>query len=555
MMRHTGDYLLGTLFLAAALILQFSQAQVHSVSKSSGDHRLAAAVDGSPEQSTSSTSLSALVKTPSPVVNTVLNNLPRGTRIVIGSLDMSGTRHQIRLRSRNDISSSGDSLAVVRFTAESLSQHRNPAAVHRLSSGVRSSQNRQFIHTAAYEPQLNESGLASAISHAVFTTTSEANSLPSTPINELPPRVFLMPHFGNTGTIHTPEECRAIGESQRARVYVNQRLPQSSSPDQMRSWSELLLSAVEVIAVPIVETWIGPVCDVDRNQKLSIVVTNLDQHGTQSSGRSPIFGCIRESDFCPESDFCGDIVYIDPNIFELPSAEVNALLTHEIVHAAICSMSQNATDEKSGNSLLKTPFFSTSATTPVPPWLNEAVAHFVELQCCDAVQTPHNAAQELVTENFQRRIDAFLAGPGCSPIVASDNVLNMEERRSGSRGAATLFLATLISTPRDLQTLLRNDDSLKDRIELLAQQPFADVFRNWTLKIASIQNDTESLSVEKIEPDFESKHCSLLGTAFQCFECADDIATLVLVSDESAQLQISVIEPAVRNPHIARSNP
>jgi hypothetical protein len=177
----------------------------------------------------------------------------------------------------------------------------------------------------------------------------------------------------------------------------------------------------------------------------------------------------------------------------------------------------------------------------------------MELKCSGDADGDSDSTHQHITENFQRRIDAFLADTSGSPIVASENVLNLEERRSGSRGAATLFLAPLISSPQDLRSLLQSDESLKHRVEDLANESFADVFRNWTLAIASNTNDVHCLHVEKIASNVEGKHCSLLGTAFHCFECTDEIATLVLTSDESAQLQISVIEPAGRDGQLARS--
>ena len=543
MVRRTGDYLLGTMFLAAALILQFSQAEVHSAAKSKHNDCLATAlVNESAEKHRFWTPHGRLAATPDSTVNAVLTNLPRGTRIVVGSLDMTGGRHQIRLTALHHDPPYGDSydnsLAVARFSNESVRRLSGPATIRGLKSRPQSARDRQFVQLAAFELQHEENKFLPNISVST---------------NEQSVRVFLMPHFSSDGTIHQPGECRAIGDSERVLVYVDQSLRQAAISGQMELWSELLISAAELIALPIVEKWIGPVADIDRNDKLSIVITDLDQHKKQSPDRSPIFGCIRESDFCLESHFCGDIVYIDQDLFDLPSAEVQGLLTHEIAHAAICSMDYAATPEQSANSLQKTPFFAKPRATPIPPWLNEAVAHFIELQCFNAKSDSAHLTQEFLTENIQRRIDAFLSGSSVSPIVASENVLNLEQRRSGSRGAATLFLAPLISTPSDLQTLLQSDDSVEDRIAGLAEEPFADVFRNWSLAIASINNDTECLSVAKIAAHVESKHCSLLGTAFQCFECSDEITTLVLTADERAKLQISIIEPAVPDARTERS--
>ena len=566
MVRHTGDYLLGTMFLAAALILQLSQAQVHSAAKSPQIHHLgddaldAAAASGDPAVPNS-----LLSGTPSATVNAVLTDLPRGTRVVVGSLDLSGARHQIRLASRNSDSGNNNSLEVARFTAETIRRFQEPETIRSLSSQARAGRNHQLIHTAAFEREPEDAKLRPNIANTVYRPATETISATAGLVNTIEisatsntendraPRVFLMPHFSNSGTIHEPRECRAIGESQRVQVYADQRLPQTSSAHQMRDWCRLLISAVELKALPTVETWIGPICDIDGDTKLSIVVTNLDDCGTKSATRAPVFGCIREADFCPKSDFCGDIVYIDQHIFELPLAEVHALLSHEIAHAAICSINHHVTLRQSPDLQQKTMFFAESSTTLVQPWLNEAVAHFIELQCCDEANSLRNGAHELFTENFQRRVDAFLASSGVSPIVAAEHVLTMEERRNGSRAAATLFLAPLISTPHDLQTLICSRDSLQDRIEDLAQEPFADAFRSWTLAVASDNHDTNCLHVEKIERTLESQHCSILGTAFHCFECSDDIATLVLTCDKAAELQISIIEPAVRDDHVARA--
>lgn len=574
MVRHTGDYLLGTMFLAAALILQLSQAGVDSAATSpllqAATSPLLQSVAKPAMSEASSSGMSSgpsspLHGTPSGAVKAVLCNLPRGTRIVVGSLDLSGARHQIRLMAQNDDSSSNVSIAVARFTTESIRPFHNPASMRALAHRARSGRDHQLIQTAAFELQPADTKCLSNISNAVYRPTIDKiaesdgsintieTSTTSTAEDQRSARVFLMPHFCDSGTVHKPGECRTIGENHRIRVYADKSLLQTSSAHLMQNWCELLISAVELEALPTVETWIGPICDIDGDKKLSIVVTDLDQFRTVSVPQAPIFGCIRETDFCSESDFCGDIVYIDQHIFELPLAEVCGLLSHEIAHAAICSIIHQGTVQKSTNPQRKTPFFAELSSASVQPWLNEAVAHFIELQCRDEAGSSPHTRPELFTKNFQSRVDAFLASSNVSPIVASENVLDFEERRNGSRGAATLFLAPLILTPDDLQTLICSDDSLQARIENLAQEPFADVFKSWTLAVASSDHDTNCLCVEKIESTLESQHRSILGTAFQCFECSDDIETLVLTSDESAQLQVSIIEPAVQHGHIARA--
>jgi hypothetical protein len=316
---------------------------------------------------------------------------------------------------------------------------------------------------------------------------------------------------------------------------------QSTSAGQLTSWSQSLTSAVEFLAMPAVHAWIGAISDVDHDHKLSIVVTDLDHRSRIASHRAPIYGCIREGDFRSHSDFCGDIVYIDPSIFQLPTDELAALLTHETVHAAVCSMhgddSSGSTDAAQSG--------SHRAGLQVSPWLSEAVAHFVELRCGDA-----DAGAAEMSENFQRRMDAFLADPAGSPIVAAEDVLSLEQRRSGSRGAATLFLTRWITSAEALQQFLRSDAALDRRIEQIADEPFAEVFRDWTLSLATMSTspsatstEHNSLHLDQFSAASDQAQFSLLGTAFRCFECSDDIESLIIESDDAAQLQISIIEP------------
>ena len=492
--RHTGDYLLGTVFLVAAFLVQLSHGGVDS------KRSLPIERETLPQ--------TALAATPPAAVRAILTDLPAGTRIVVGSLDVSGKRHSIRLRTTTAATDDA-SLPVTRFTAGH-------------GAGERQTCETNGATTAAYRVESSDVHAASGISTVSWNIPShEPLSVNLIQMTEASPRVFLTPHFADTATTHEPAVCRAVGDSDRIRVFVDDRLLSCAEPEEYSHWLEVLTSAAELRALPIVETWIGAISDVDQNEKLSVVVTDLDRRTPADSGQTPILGCIRETDFCGDSDFCGDIVYVDQKIFELSTEEITALLSHEFVHAAVCSL---LTDD------------SGAVRSTVPSWLNEAIAHFVELRCCK--QSPNGID---MTENFQQRLDAFLASSEQSPIVAAENVLSSDERRSGCRCAGTLFLAPLIASPDDLRALLCTDSALDCRIENLTHNSFADVFQAWTLSVATSDNTT-GLHVKSIS-DAKEQRCSVLGTAFQCFECSDDVSTLVIESDESAQLQVSVIEP------------
>ena len=539
--RQNGDYLLGTISLAIALISALSHGKSESAPQQGGGvsptlqsgHQTTASVV---RQQPSTGSVS-----PSPAY-AVLNHLSRGTRIVVGSLDLSGARHAIFVGIATDDSVPGNSQSITRYSINDI-RHAWPSV------------DRPTCRSApSVEPE--------HVRNVGLVCVNE--------LNKLKPRVFLTPHFGDAGTVHQPTECRVIGESCRVRVYLDQDLVEAKNAEKYAAWSERLTSAAELQALPIVEAWIGAISDVDLDQKLSIVVTDLDQRTHHASDRSPIHGCIRESDFLSDSDFCADVIYVDLGILELPTDELAALFIHEATHAAVCSLQ---TGESACTSAVNAEFNCHPARHRIPSWLNEAVAHFMELQGSgigslrpwlpqrstsfdiSASLNDHAVrvdAEQLVpvgeiSENFRRRIDDFLENPACSPIVAAEDTLTLEERRSGSRGAATLFLAPCFSSPEILQQFLRSQASLDLRIEHLTNAPFADVFRRWTLSMATIRCEDPTLSTNLLPAAINQAQYSLLGTAFLCFECSEEVASLVIKSDNDASLQISIIEPETKN--------
>lgn len=512
--RRTGDCLLGTIFLAVAMLLVVSQEKSESGLRRHEERGVSHGLPASHWKTESDRSQlpSNAAVSPQPM-RAVLKNLSRGTRIIVGSLDVSGRRHQLQVAVCSDDANREASIPFLRCSFNDIARWRN---AERLPNPMC-----RRVETQRIPPDMPVCNQAA---------------------NETSARVFLTPCFTDTGTVHAPAECRLIGESPRVRVYADQRLVQSKNTGQITSWSQSLTSAAELRALPVVHAWIGEISDVDHDQKLSIVVTDLDHRSRNVSHRPPIYGCIREADFRSDSDFCGDIVYIDPSIFELPTDELDALLTHEITHGAVCSMQA---DESPGSA--DAAQSGHRAGLQVSPWLSEAVAHFVEIQGGDS--DPAGAAAEM-SDNFQRRMDAFFADPAGSPIVAAEDVLSLEERRSGSRGAATLFLTRWIFSAAALQQFLRSDAALERRIEQLADEPFAEVFRDWTLSLATqstlpsaMSTEHQSLRLDRFSAASHQARFSLLGTAFRCFECSDDIASLVIEYDNAAQLQISIIEP------------
>jgi hypothetical protein len=475
----------------------------------------------------------------------VLRNLRRGTRIVVGSLDVTGARHVVTLANSASVGESGEPIFSMRLTSGEANRHRRTAA-------------------AADMPPASAVDLCDAsLPRDANVKVHPAVSVDSRQISTHQLRSFLLPHFRNTGVIQEPATCELLYESSRVRIYLDPRHKNSKDARQLQCKCEWLISAAESEALPIAETWIGKISDVDHDEKLTLAITNLDECTSQSNDVAPVHGCIRNVDFHCDSVLGGDIVYLDVAILNLPRREQASLLTHELAHAAVCSI---PLERRRGmlHDPLPTPssplfsrggrnlnanmpeVFATRMTTSddisqIPSWLNEAVAHLMELQC--TLTADPSAAS---SGNFQRRIEDFLSNTACSPIVAAENVMSLNERRSGSRGAATLFLKPWLTSPELLQKFLNSEASLDHRMEVLADKSFAEIFRDWTLSMAAMPVQHPPLHADDVSTGNNREQFSLLGTAFRCFECPEDVSMLVIESDVAAKLQISIIEPDTR---------
>lgn len=507
--RHTGDYLLGAVFVGAAVLL----ALLHSTTESAilphrGGFQVVSdvATDTATRESCPDRRFNSGITTPVAIIR----DIRPGARIVLGSLDVSGARHQIRIKmGSNDAApkTPEDAIPVCRFSAREVRPFDRPDLEIRPDMSDTSIS----IQTCECPPSMART------SHTPFSALASRH------------RVFLTPHFHDNGASHEAVECQMVGESKATHVYVDRRLSKEAHPELFCTATFKRLSvAVENRALPIVECWIGAIADVDDDRKLSIVITDLDRQSQTTIDRPPIHGCIRELDFHPDASFCGDIVYVDPAIFDVSVEELAALLTHELTHAAMCS--RQIEHPRSSRDPLN-PHSLPTANSVVPAWMNEAVAHLVELNC--SPQSP----------NFHRRINSFEQDTSRCPIVADESVLSLQERRGGSRFASTLFLAQFLSSPRQVQRLLESTElSLDRRIASVTDCPFDEVFRNWTLSMAATNTVDLAIRGRLLPNASNASEFSLCGTAFVCIECPAESTSLLIEADPAARLQISVLE-------------
>jgi len=338
-------------------------------------------------------------------------------------------------------------------------------------------------------------------------------------------RNFLVPYFEQGTTWDQFTEGILIAQSARVSVFLDQSLYRLAALQEPRSESPFVKTACEIClrlengVLEHVTEWIGPVTDLDGDARLTLVITDLDRR--VSPADSPVLGCVRDRDFlrAPESDFSGDIVYLDQR---LPAGDsLSALLAHEISHAAIFSQMLQARDG-----------FDPGSTLQLPSWLNESIAHLVEGTVAEA------------SASFCERVRQFHENSATSPIVASESHLPFTARRGGSRAAGTLFLQHLKTTPETLRSVIHSHDPIERRLDILTRNSFSESFRTWSVRQSGLAARSGALGSKRSLAQGHRISERLFGTAFCCFRCNGPIHNLRITSDDKAALQITVIDAA-----------
>ena len=434
-----------------------------------------------------------------------LTSIPAGSVIVIGSLDMTGARHTVRINIRP-----GDP------TVESAESFQAPVRLFR--DEVR----RELVgwgHSDAKPPSVLER------EHG----TDREPYVVASPVV----RHFLIPHFANNATEQQPAAAVRIAESARVAVFVDAALCDSAndssdadSRDAQNALAQRICARLESNHLDQVTHWIGPVSDIDCDRRLTIVLTELDRRSMPED--TPILGCVRDRDFAPsgfDDGLEGDIIYLN---HRLPDGdELDALLVHELAHAAICCLriSLPAGQKR-------------CAQAPkISAWLNEAVAHVLEMKLAAS------------STGFADRIERFQSDPATCPIVADDSHLPLVARRGGSRAAAALFLMPHIDSPDDIAALLDERCSFSERVQTISGRSFSDEFRAWCICNASWKYSAavktavdHQLWTPTELPNGAQSACRLYGTAFVAFQCRESLDRINITSDTASQLQITILE-------------
>jgi hypothetical protein len=207
---------------------------------------------------------------------------------------------------------------------------------------------------------------------------------------------------------------------------------------------------------------LGQAVDVDRDGRFTILLTGW--LAKLANGRVSLGGFVRGSDFFrdlapPFGNRC-DMMYLNSDL--KPGPHLHTILAHEYTHAVIFS------EHVFGSYLPEGPRQDEEG------WLNEALAHLVEDR--------HGYSWS----NLDYRISAFLSAPERYQLVVRDYFDSGLFRSHGNRGATYLFLRWCCDRFGDdlMRQLIQSNLAGLPNLETATEQPFGDLFRQWTVALA-----------------------------------------------------------------------
>lgn len=420
--------------------------------------------------------------------------VPVGSTVLLGSMDQSGGIHEVFLG----------------WDGSGRSHDTSPIATDRADCRT---------------VRLWEDGMQDA-PRSLLPTTSATRSEGDAPGNHHKVRVnqpamddsvsfrrFHVPWFSGAATSERYVLARPAAVGDRVRVFIEDGLADSTVPEHERlmQTTALIAQLAGDSILPYVENRLGPISDIDDDQCVSILLCRLTDHQTVAPDETPITGCVRASDFDqPGRPFGGDIVYLDASLTK--SLELRAVLAHELSHAAVFSMLQRQTA-------------SHAPRRRCPGWLNEAIAHVVELEVCP--QSP----------NLQQRFRDFGGRSNCFPIIIPDDQPRMSVRRGAARAAACSFVASVLADycHDRPQSLLASTGWTKP-LEAATGARFGELFRNWSLHLLRADHPRPHYRLS------DTKAVSLVGTSFVRFPPAESSGRLSIRCAPTVRLQVTIVD-------------
>ncbi|MFK7776880.1 MAG: hypothetical protein QM501_02000, partial [Gimesia sp.] len=312
-----------------------------------------------------------------------------------------------------------------------------------------------------------------------------------------------------------------IQQSPRVAIYL----------DAQQQTKELTVGLVDAI-IEIMEQQVldqitrkcGPIRDVDQSGRFTILLSPW--LSKLQGGKTSINGFVRPSDFRtsvpePFSNHC-DMLYLNSTL--KPGQELLDLLSHEVTHAAISSIRTAQHDYQSG------------PLRDEEDWLNEGIAHIME---------PGYT-------NRDYRISEFYRSPESYPLVVSDYYRAQLWRNHGCRGAVNLFLdwCNQIDPAQNFSyRFAQHPLTGIKKIEQLTEHRFAELFRQWSLHLASQSLNFKSPQ-NSTSPE-ASFHCGkfiLAGPALRTWNpFHDHSTTLKIASTATCFLHLKSNSQQTRN--------
>jgi len=328
--------------------------------------------------------------------------------------------------------------------------------------------------------------------------TPEVPPSPSAESNRI---YFLQTRFRTTdpGENHVAISCSLRRETSRLRIYVDQRLTSDSR------LSTLVDAVAAASAVgDIVQELVGETCDIDRDGHLAIVISSEVAH--VGGGRTPVDGLTNPSDFRndlerPVSN-SSDVIFLSSTL--APGHQLRAVLAHEWCHAA--AFSQRSPISQSGTRL------------PQDDWLNEAIAHAVEVRASQS------------DSNISHRIQHFLSNPSQSPLVVRNYCRPEYWRHDGCRGAGYLFLEACLAHAGDkpLMRLANHDLPGTAGLEQIYGQSFEQLFHQWTTQLGEHLASDGATSIPGMTLDHALPRSVVAHRTWQLSGSAEQTLTLRL---------------------------
>jgi hypothetical protein len=336
---------------------------------------------------------------------------------------------------------------------------------------------------------------------------------------------------------YQPVAARCGLESSSVRIWLDEACGDELSPADIVWFAQCLEGEI----LPRIGERFGTIADVDGDGKLSVCITA--RLAELPGAESPVEGLVQANDFAagmprPFSNQ-SDVLFLSPSL--RPGPRARAILAHEAAHLAIFSRRRE------------------TAGAPEDDWLNEGLAHFAEIECAGD------------WSNLEGRLAAYAVAPGEAPLVVVDARQQGLWRHAGARGAGWLFLAWLADAygPELIGRLAREGDAGCEKLERLTHEPFAELFRRWSIaawtssattkreesiRLASFSDSAPSarltvglvrcggLQVQPLTAPGRQTEFSVRGTAVQGFGWRGPSARIRIVTSSGSRLQVTVIE-------------